>query len=249
MDKIVAIREEMTKRDMEAVGILCTCDCGKPKFPNTSKRHIKPISKNQTAKTTFFERKTDIVDILNKINKPIRIMEIGVMAGDFAEILLNNLTIEKMVLIDPFNNNDSMSLDGIPRFDNKTNLQYVQNRFKNNSNVEILQGYSGDIIPKHFLGLNDDDCFDFIYIDSDHEFLNTYNEILYASQMLKPKGIIGIDDYTLSLNDPVFVCETMQATTEFLAVNKNWKVAHYSFNDAGIPNIYLSKYFEDEHPQ
>lgn len=249
MDKIMAIREEMTRSGLEKEGILCSCDCGKPKFPNTSKRQVKPISKNQTRNTVFFEKKTDIVDILNKINKPVRIMEIGVMAGDFAEVLLNNLTIEKMVLIDPFDNNDSMSIDGIKRFDRETNLQYVQNRFQGNPNVEILQGYSGDVIPKNFLGMNPNEYFDFIYIDSDHEFLNTYNEILYASQILKPKGIIGIDDYTLSLNDPVFVCETMQATTEFLEVNKDWKVSHYSFNDAGIPNIYLSRYFEDEHPQ
>lgn len=249
MDKIVAMREELVKQSMVDNGILCACDCGKPKFPNTSKHQIRAISSNQTSKTKIIERRHSIIDVLKSNNKPLNIMEIGVMAGDFSELLYNNLNINRMVLIDPFDAGDSMSLDGIKRFNRQTHLDFVKKRFSNMSNVEIIQGYSQDVLAKYFLGLNINDKFDFIYIDSNHEFFNTYNEILYASQLLKPTGIIGIDDYTLSLNDPVFVCEIMQATTTFLEANKEWKVAYYSFNDAGIPNIYLSKYFEDEHPQ
>jgi len=249
MDKIITIRQETAKNSMTDQGLLCTCDCGKPKFPKTSNRHIKPISEDQTRLTKILGRRSGIIEKLKLKNKPLRIMEIGVMAGDFAKEMHDNLVIEKMVLIDPFNNNDYMSLNGEMRFTSNTNLQYIKNLFKENNTVEILPGFSSDILAKYFLGTSMPEKFDFIYIDSDHQFLNTYNEILYASQILKSDGIIGIDDYTLSLNDPIFVCEVMQAVTEFLETNRDWKVIYYSFNDAGLPNIYLSKYFEDEHPQ
>lgn len=249
MDKIVAIREETTKNSMLSKNELCTCDCGKPKFPKTSKKHIKSISSAQTSGTKILEKRGSIVDILNQYGRPLNIMEIGVMAGDFAEYLYDNLPVNKMVLIDPFNNEDYMSHDGQKRFNSEENLKYVRSRFSNKNNVEIIPGFSNDIINRHFLGMEQSDRFDFIYIDSNHEYYNTFNEILYSSQILKEDGIIGIDDYTLSLNDPLIVCETMQAVTEFLSTNQDWKVAYYSFNDAGLPNIFLSKCFSNEHPR
>lgn len=248
MDKIVAMREEMVRQSMENNGELCTCDCGKPKFPLTSNKQIRSISSEQTRGTKILEKRESIIDVLQNTQRSLNIMEVGVMAGDFAELMYNNLKINKMVLVDPFNNIDEMSLDGNRRFNRETNLEFVKQRFQNKNNVEILQGYSRKVLPTNFLGTNNNDKFDFIYIDSNHEFFNTYNEILYSAQLTKTTGIIGIDDYTLSLNDPLYVCEVMQAVTQFLDTNRDWKVAYYSFNDAGIPNIYLSRYFEDEHP-
>lgn len=249
MDKIIEIRQNTRIELMSGRGELCTCDCGKPKFPKTSKYHILSINSSQTINTKIIEKRHSIIDVLKKYNRPLKIMEIGVMAGDFAYTLYKNLNIDKMVLIDPFNLNDSMSMDGNPRFTPETHFSYVCNRFIDNHNVEVIQGLSGDVLPKMFLTADEKNKFDFIYIDSNHEFYNTYNEILYASQLVKQNGIIGIDDYTLSLDDPVVVHEVMQAVTKFLDNNREWKVIYYSFNDAGIPNIYLSKMFETEHPR
>ena len=171
-------------------------------------------------------------------------MEIGVHAGDFAELMNENLTIKKMYLIDPFTNEDQMS--STPRFNSNTNLDFVEKRFSNKNIVEILQGHSSHLLP-NFIQLKEHEKIDFIYIDSNHLFINTYNEILYSSQILSDDGIIGLDDCTNYSDDPRQLNEVLNSVTSFLANNKNWQVAYYSFNDAGWPNIYLSKIKQNHH--
>ncbi len=221
-------------------GHLCVCDCGKPKLPKFSKHHIAEISEMQTKNTKILRNRFSIFDILNKKNIPLNIIEVGVMAGDFAKTMLDSLNINKIYLIDPFNIDDGAAQGIEPRFTKKTHYNFVLDRFKDDNRVHIRQGLSEYELPK-LLDLCENDKMDFIYIDSDHRFENLYNEILYATQILKHDGIIGIDDMSLFLEDPVDLCEVFQAVTRFLENNKNWEVSYYSFHDNGIPNIYLSR--------
>lgn len=221
-------------------GKLCTCDCGKPKLPRFSTHGIAEISENQTKNTKILRNRFSVFEILNKKNKPLNIVEVGVMAGDFAKSMLDCLNINNLYLIDPFNIDDGAAQNNTPRFTKKTHYDFILNRFKDDNRVHLRQGLSEYELPK-LLEFCENDKMDFVYIDSDHRFENIYNEILYATQILKQDGIIGIDDMSLFLEDPVDLCEVFQAVTRFLNNNMNWEVSYYSFHDNGMPNIYLSR--------
>lgn len=221
-------------------GRICTCDCGKPKLPIFSKHMISEISSDQTKNTKILRNRSSIFEILSKKQRPLNIIEIGVLAGDFANEMLESLQIQNLYLIDPFNINDGAAKSDGVRFTNETHLNYIIEKFKNYIAVKICQGFSNHELIK-FLEFHEGDKMDFIYIDSSHGFENVYNDILYSTQILKIDGIIGIDDMSLFLEDPSDKSETIQAVTRFLANNKDWEVSYYSFHDNGLPNIYLSK--------
>lgn len=233
-----AIENNLSNNDL-----FCDCSCGKAKNPLVSKYLIYPISSNQTKNTIILENRESIFNILNQRNYDLNIMEVGVLAGDFAEKMLKSMPIDNLYLIDPFNIDDPMLVDGKQRFTKENHFYFIQKKFQSKKNVHTISNFSKNFMPQFLQTAKNgiDLRFDFIYIDSDHKFLNTYNEILYASQILKNDGIIGIDDFTLYSDYPIEPCEVMQAVTTFLKHNKNWEVSYYSFNDAGIPNIYLSK--------
>lgn len=219
---------------------ICVCDCGKPKLPTFSKHGIAEISENQTKNTKILRNRFSIFEILNKKNKSINVVEVGVMAGDFAYAMLSCLQIQNLYLIDPFNIDDHAAQSDILRFTKSTHLDFIINRFKDENRVKIIQGLSEFELVK-FLELQENDKMDFIYIDSAHRFENVYNDILYSTQILKQDGIIGIDDVSLFLEDPTELSETFHAVTRFLANNKDWEISYYSFHDNGLPNVYLSR--------
>jgi len=221
-------------------GRLCDCDCGKPKLPMFSNHLIAEISENQTKNTKILRNRFSIFEVLNKKMRPINVIEVGVMAGDFAYAMLSCLQIQNLYLIDPFNIDDHAAQSENLRFTKSTHLDFVVNRFKNEDKVKIIQGFSENELLK-FLEFNEKDKMDFIYIDSVHRFENVYNDILYSTQILKQDGIIGIDDVSLFLEDPGELSEAFHAVTRFLANNKDWEMSYYSFHDNGLPNVYLSR--------
>lgn len=222
-------------------GLLCECNCGKPKFPQISNYPIVQISQSQLDNAKLLQNKYSIFNILNKKNMPINFMEIGVMAGDFSYEACKQLKINNMYLIDPFNNDDHMATGMPERFSSKDNYKFVKDRFAEYHFVKFFKGMSNEILPKYFSKIDEKNKLDFIYIDSNHEFNNTYYEITYASKILADDGIIGIDDYISSFNNPIDFCEVMQAVNYFLQQNKNWNVSYYSIHENGLHNIYLSK--------
>ncbi len=225
---------------LSSQGVICTCDCGKPKLPKFSNYAIQEISENQTKNTKILRNRSSIFKILNEKSRPLNIVEVGVMAGDFASEMLSSMQIQNLYLIDPFNINDGAAQSETLRFTAESHLDFIIQRFNDDNRVKILQGFSEHRLVE-LLELQEKDKIDFIYIDSNHSFKNVYNDILYATQILKSDGIIGIDDMSLFLEDPRDLSETFQAVTRFLANNKDWEVSYYSFHDNGMPNIYLSK--------
>lgn len=221
-----------------------TCNCGKPGNPVVSQYNILEISEEQTKGTTVLKNRYSIIDILAGQDEPLRLMEVGTAAGDYAQLLADNIQIEKMILIDKFDNDDMMP-DGSGRYSKDKNYQFVVDRFKDNRAVEVIKSLSNEALPK-FIPMQERDKFDFIYLDSDHSFHNVYNELLYASQIVKQFGIIGIDDFSSATDDPIHPYEVMQAVTTFLHNNKEWKVRFFTFGTESLQNIYLCKFFNSE---
>lgn len=220
------------------------CNCGKPGNPVVSQYNILEISEEQTKNTIVLKNRYSIIDLLAGQGKPMRLMEVGTAAGDYAQLMADKIKIEKMTLIDRFEDEDIMP-DGSGRYSKGKNYQFVVDRFKDNPAVEVIKSLSNEALPK-FIPMQEKDKFDFIYLDSDHSFHNVYNELLYASQIVNQFGVIGIDDFSSATDDPIRPYEVMQAVTTFLDNNREWKVKFFTFGSESLQNIYISREYDTE---
>ncbi|MBC9914698.1 class I SAM-dependent methyltransferase [Chitinophaga varians] len=113
------------------------------------------------------------------------VAEIGVLHGDFASEILQRSHPEKLFLIDSWEREFS-------RLKNE-----VAQRFKTEIGagvVEIVQSNSIKALnsfPDHF--------FDWVYLDSDHSYPYTLEELKVLDRKIKPSGIICGDDYTMGV--------------------------------------------------
>ena len=127
-------------------------------------------------------------DITNLLNPRSIGCELGVFKGDFSKVLLDSGKFDQLYLVDPFsgqiqsgdkNGNNVESLDGEGLF------SYVSKRFECNSNVFVTRQRSHE-----FLSIFKDDFFDFIYIDTTHQYDQTILELELAYKKIKNNGNI-----------------------------------------------------------
>jgi len=127
--------------------------------------------------------------------------EIGVHLGDFSERILNIVEPKKLYLIDPWKFEDSevynKSLYGRESGKNQENMdarfEKVCNKFKNSVNNQVVvinRGYSSDILK-----IFDDDYFDWLYIDGNHQYEFVKNDLELSISKVKKGGYIAGDDY------------------------------------------------------
>lgn len=119
--------------------------------------------------------------------------ELGVFEGDFSNLLIKTNKFKKLYLVDLF--------DGLVQSGDKNgnNIKYihghellniVSNKFKNENRIEIIKQ---DSIS--FLNSFPDNFFDFIYIDTTHQYEHTKNELFLSLKKIKKGGIISGHDY------------------------------------------------------
>lgn len=133
--------------------------------------------------------------ICNKFKNNLIGCELGVFKGEFSEVLLNSNKFKKLYLVDIF---DGQMMSGDKNgnnivFSNGDELhEIVSNKFKHNKNVEIIKQCS-----VKFLESFPDEYFDFIYIDSSHEYFHTQKELEQSYRVIKKNGgIISGHDYS-----------------------------------------------------
>lgn len=123
--------------------------------------------------------------------------ELGVFEGEFSELLLRSKKFTKLYLVDLF--------DGIIESGDKkgNNIKYqsgenlfniVNKKFVNEKVIEIVKS---DSIS--FLNSFPDNYFDFIYIDTSHQYEHTKNELKISLKKIKNKGIISGHDYNKNM--------------------------------------------------
>lgn len=126
-------------------------------------------------------------------NKPINYLEIGTFYG--ANIISVGLTYglhaeSKLYCIDPWEDYNEYD-------EYKNQQQQIYNIFTENiinsgiqDKIIINRGYSNKEINKF-----DDDFFDIIYIDGNHESYYVLEDAVFSFRKLKKNGIIIFDDY------------------------------------------------------
>jgi predicted O-methyltransferase YrrM len=133
------------------------------------------------------------VNVNNYNDKPINYLEIGTFYG--ANILSVAKTYglhndSKLYCIDPWEDYEDYS-------EYKNQQESIYNKFMNNvensgdkSKIIINRGYSNNEIPKL-----QDDFFDIIYIDGNHEPEYVLEDAVLSFRKLKKNGIMIFDDY------------------------------------------------------
>ena len=95
---------------------------------------IKTISQDQLDNARLFKNKEEFA---KHIPKGSRILEIGTLAGDYADVLIKEVKPASIDLLDVFQAYDWPDCN---RFNSKGHFDFVKNRFKNVTNVTYNKG-------------------------------------------------------------------------------------------------------------
>ena len=205
-----------------------------------------PISQDQVRDAKLYVNRYEYLK--ENLNKQSSVLEVGTHAGDFAEHILKNYDPFSLHLIDIFTQYD-FAVEGEPRFYPETHEQFVRNRFKDHPEVKVHNGMGYRFMVT--IKMNRIEDFDFIYLDSNHSYMNVLHELGTAKNLLAPGGVIAINDYCNyglftkhdyeSLKwDDVHI-GVIPAVNYFLSVNKDWYVKAFAFNETMNSDIYIAK--------
>lgn len=185
------------------------------------------ISQEQLNEAKLYSTKFEFI---KHIPKNGHILEIGTLAGDYAELLLQT-NPKSIDLVDVFEANDWRDLN---RFDKRGHYNFVKNRFKNNPEVILNRGYSHDVLPTLRKK------YDYIYIDANHDYEHASKDLTDALPLLAEGGIIGLNDYIYDDADYI-VYGVIETVCEFLDKNKDWHVIGFALQERMYADIYIQK--------
>jgi predicted O-methyltransferase YrrM len=121
-------------------------------------------------------------------HNPKKILEIGSWEGRSAVWFLENFPESKIICVDTFK--------GSPEHhDAALDVAGIKGRFMNNTKrfgdrVVIREGHSSRVL----FGLGPD-SFDLAYVDGSHTELDTMTDLVMSFNLLKPGGIMLVDDF------------------------------------------------------
>lgn len=161
----------------------------------------------------------DRAALLDRMPKGAIVLEAGVAEGDFSAEILKRTEPEKLHLVDVWDSERYGESRGtvFDKFDQQISDGLVQ----------IDEGLSIEMLPKY-----DDAYFDWIYIDTDHTYQTTADELALCDRIVKPGGrICGHDFCTGSIAWPV-VYGVVQAVNEF-CMSHHWQFEYVSLESHG----------------
>ena len=198
--------------------------------------HVATISDNQLINCKVFSNRESALKYL--IPQDIDYLEIGVLGGDYSQLVLDSKNVKSATLLDTYNMYDWEGAR-VQRFNEAEHLTFVKQRFKEYSNVFLEIGNSQHILPL------EGKKFDYIYIDADHRFKYVLSDLLKSTEMSKSDTIIGLNDFVMyasfwepdSNNRGGFAVAA--AVTQFLKYNQSWEVVGYAIENNGYSDIYI----------
>jgi glycosyltransferase involved in cell wall biosynthesis/predicted O-methyltransferase YrrM len=134
----------------------------------------------------------------------VRILEIGSYEGRSAIFFLNYFPRSTIVCVDPWDpatmEPDLVKLDPAAEAEYlKAQKQFDRNLAPFTSRVTKIVGKSSDVLPD--FGVKGE-LFDLVYVDGEHKSVAAYRDCMLAWPLLKPGGILIIDDYEFDLGLP-----------------------------------------------
>jgi SAM-dependent methyltransferase len=148
-----------------------------------------------------------------------RMMEIGTWAGDFARRMIDQLKPDRLDIVD-------ISFE----------------RLRSDIHDDVKQGrvhlHLGD--SRQVLRSFDAETFDFVYVDGLHSYEGAYNDIEQAIRIVKPGGLIGVNDYTTWCAVFAMSFGVMKAANELANMN-GLKAVHFALHHQGNHDIVFQK--------
>jgi predicted O-methyltransferase YrrM len=123
-------------------------------------------------------------------NYPLTVIEVGVYLGENALAMLENMQIQMLYLVDPYELNKGY--DAVQEGDNlppEDAFRISQNLIGNRDNVRWIKETS------EIAALRNYGFIDYIYIDGDHRYESVRKDLINWWPKLKPGGVIGGHDY------------------------------------------------------
>jgi len=165
--------------------------------------------------------------MLDEMPKHSRVAEIGVAFGDFSSEILDRCQPESLYLIDSWESQ---------RY--KDGLLKIKSRFSDQIGkgiVEIRQGLSTDVLAELEPGM-----FDWVYIDTNHKFRTTYEELVQCARILGPQGRIAGHDFCTGNIVGAFPYGVVEAVTQFCSQN-DWQFEYLTVESHGHFSFCLKK--------
>lgn len=166
--------------------------------------------------------------LLDLLPKHAVVAEVGVDRGVFTEQILLRTQPAKLHLVDTW---------GTDRF-NDTLMQGVQEKFKDQfaaGTLQINRGLSTEVLPTFA-----DAYFDWLYIDTDHRYSTTRDELALAENKVKPGGVIAGHDYILGNWGSGMRYGVIEAVREF-CLKRDWEMIYQTCEARGRLSYALRK--------
>ena len=162
--------------------------------------------------------------LLELLPKGGTVAELGVDNGDFSQKILSINQPEKLYLVDFW---------GSKRY-NKDKQNAVYKRFElelSSNKVEIALGLSTDVVT-HF----SEHQFDWIYIDTDHSYTTTRDELESYRTKIKPGGFIAGHDFRIGNWNGQSRYGVIEAVYEFCA-KYDWEIVYITCENEEFPSF------------
>lgn len=200
---------------------MTTCEERKKIFDAIPKREL---STPHVADAKLIESRLAMLD---KLPKGMRVLELGVADGGFSIELWKRLTPAHLTLVDLWE-----GARYSPGYDKVGQIfsEQIANR-----TVSIYKSLSID-----FLKGCPENCFDLIYIDTNHTYGTTIQELRESSRIISPDGFIAGHDYTGGNTINPMVYGVIQAVNQF-CVENDYKFEYLTVEPAGWNSFCLRK--------
>lgn len=175
-------------------------------------------------------------NILHFIKKHGVGAEIGVLGGDWSRVLLEQLSPEKLVLVDTYYSDDYPHLK---RFTKKGHEGYIRTKFELFENIiEVKKGLSWEVLAEY-----PENFFDWLYIDAAHDYVSVKKDLEQAKRTIKDDGIIIMNDYIMYDHIASENYGVIQATNEFMLEN-NYEMICFAFHPQMYCDVAIRKIVE-----
>jgi hypothetical protein len=167
-------------------------------------------------------------DLIERLPKNGTVAEVGVDIGDFSEQIFLKSNPKVLHLIDLWDF----------KYYGNDKYEFVCNRFK-----ELLKKERVVVHKKLSIDAVDDfpdKYFDWIYIDTDHTYKTTRDELIAYAAKIKPSGFIAGHDYTKGDFVKAIRVGVIEAVHEF-CVENDWELAYLTIDPIEIQSFAIRR--------
>lgn len=165
--------------------------------------------------------------LLEALPKGGVVAEVGVAFGDFTKQILMRNKPKKLHLVDMWEGERYQA--GLPRVLDRFAAEIASGM------INVHRGYSTERLADF-----SDGYFDWIYIDTDHTYATTRDELLLAARKVKPTGHIAGHDFTSGNPVRAVPYGVIGACNEH-CVNNGWEYAFLTLEPSGHFSFALRK--------